>query len=315
MQQAASSEPPLLIIENAHALNPGALRAVCELADLKVRRLSALKIVLVSDRSLRAIVASPAMECIAKRLTHDFHLRPMTHDETTRYLYAKLSAAGCLVPEFVFPAAVCSEFWRASGGWPGILDRIALLALAKAKTLPVAVENIEKPTLPIGTWNEVALAEAKAKQKKVKTIGPPVLYVSSDGAMLKELTFDLPRLLIGRSEHNDLAIPSRFVSRHHILLVRHGSSTFLMDLNSSNGTFVNSKRVSNHVLLNDDVITIGHHSIKFSDPHATERGALEGIEFADTVVMKTLDDMRKILAQEKTEILPAAKETSPSPGK
>lgn len=313
MQQAAAGEPPLLIIENAHALNPSALRVLCELADLKVRRVSALKIVLVSDRSLHAMIKAPAMASIAKRLTHDFHLRPMSHGETVQYLYTKLRAAGSAAPEFVFPAAVCSELWRASGGWPGIVDRIALLALAKSETLPVTPAQIEQPILPNGTWDEVALAEAE--QETGTPAAPPTLCVSCDGAMLQELTFDLPRLLIGRSEHNDFAIGSRFVSRHHALLVRHGSSTFLMDLNSSNGTFVNSKRVSNRVLVNDDVIMIGHHRIKFSDPNATKSGTLDGIEFADTAIMKTIEDMRKQLAPENADILPATTKQLPTSGR
>ena len=104
------------------------------------------------------------------------------------------------------------------------------------------------------------------------------------------------------------------MSRHHALLVRHGGSTFLMDLNSTNGTFVNSRRVSNHVLIDSDVITIGHHRIKFCDPHATQRGTLDGDEFADTAIMKSLDDMRKLLAQENTEVLPAPTENLPTSG-
>ncbi len=121
-----------------------------------------------------------------------------------------------------------------------------------------------------------------------------------------------PRLLIGRSDHNDIAIGSRFISRHHALLVRHGSATFLMDLNSTNGTFVNAKRVSNQVLVHDDVITVGHHKIKFSDPYARSRDQLDGPEFADTAIMKTLEDMRNLLAQENTALLPAATEDLPT---
>ena len=61
LQQASSSEPPLLIIENAHDLNPSALRALCELAELRVRQGSALKMVLVSHRSLGTIMEAPAI--------------------------------------------------------------------------------------------------------------------------------------------------------------------------------------------------------------------------------------------------------------
>jgi pSer/pThr/pTyr-binding forkhead associated (FHA) protein len=120
------------------------------------------------------------------------------------------------------------------------------------------------------------------------------------------------RAIIGRSEHNDISIGSRFVSRHHALLVRHGTATFLMDLNSTNGTFVNSRRVSNHVLMHDDIITLGHHRIKFHDPHATSSEALDGVEFADTAIMKTLEDMRNLLAQENTALLPVASENLPT---
>ena len=304
MQQAASGATPLLIIEHAHELNPSALRALCELAELRVRAGSALKMILVSDRSLATMVEAPAMEAIAKRVLHDFHLRPMTAEEVRDYVHEKLLAAGADYPSFIFPKAVCEELWKASGGWPGIIDRVALLALAHAETLPVPLESIEHAALPNGTWNEAVVVTQPASQPE-EPIAPPIFIVSEKGSVLQEVSMDRPRLLVGRSEHNDIAINSRFISRHHALLVRHGNATFLMDLNSTNGTFVNSRRISNHVLVHDDVVTIGNHRIKFSDPHATRRGSLDGAEFADTAIMKTLEDMRNLLSQENTAILPA----------
>ncbi len=310
LQQAAKHEAPLLIVENTHELNPSALRTLCELAELRVQMGSALKIVLVSDRSLSAIINSPTLKPLARRVVHDFHLHPLTQEEARSYLHEKLRAAGSDYPDYVFPAAVCDDLWKASGGWPGIVDRLALLALARAETLPVTVENIEHPALPTGTWDEEELA--LAEREFATAPGVPQLVISSNGKVIGDIRMDKPRLLIGRSDHNDIAVNSRFISRHHALLVRHGSSTFLMDLNSTNGTFVNSKRVSNHVLVHDDVITIGHHKIKFHDTDARTRGNLDGVEFADTAIMKSLQDMRSLLAQENTELLPAASEDLPT---
>ena len=310
LQQTRTFEPPILIIENTHRLNPSALRALCELAALKYKQTSALKMVLVSDRSLDFIIDARAMTAVARRVSADIHMRPMSCDDAKEYLRRKLRAAGSDVPEYVFPNSVCVELWDASGGWPGVLDRIALLALAKAETLPVTVSSVERPAVPRATWDEGSIADLDEAVGEVPQ--PPTMFVSKDGETVRELTFDQPRVLVGRSEHNDIAIPSKFVSRHHLLLVRHGSSTFMMDLNSSNGTFVNSKRVSNHVLIHDDVITVGHHSIKFCDPHATTRGTLDGSEFADTAIMKTLEDMRKLLAQENTALLPTMTEDLPT---
>ena len=316
LQQAATHEAPLIIVENAHALRTSALRALAELAELRVRhrtaiRTSAIKMVLVCDHSLRTLAPEEVLEPILSRTTADLHLRPMSAQESSYFLLQKLQRAGSAMPEYVFSSAVCRALHEASGGWPGILDRIALLALAKAESLPVPLDRIERPALPRGTWGddftETAVLDEGAP------VEPPRLVVTRAGTPVNALTFDKPRILVGRSEHNDISINSRFVSRHHLLLVRHGSSTFLMDLNSTNGTLVNSRRVSNQVLMHEDVISIGNHRIKFYDPHATARGSLEGAEFADTAIMKTLDDMRKLLAQENTEILPAAA-SDPSTG-
>lgn len=310
LQQSASSVPPLLIIENTHELNPSALRALCELARVRTRTGSALKMVLVSDRSLSPIVNSSGMKAIAERVLHDFHLRPMARDETRSYLHEKLHAAGADFPAFVFPNSVCDELWEASGGWPGILDRIALLAIARGETLPIPKEAIEHPTLPIGTWDDAGVTQID--ESPAVPPEPPRLVLTNNGSVIQDLKMLKPRLLIGRSEHNDIAIGSRFISRHHALIVRHGNSTFLMDLNSTNGTFVNSTRVSNHVLVHDDIVTVGHHKIKFIDPYATKRGKLEGPEFSDTAIMKTLEDMRKLLARENTALMPATSEDLPT---
>ncbi len=309
-QQAALHEPPLLIIDNTHEMNPSALRALCELANLRVRTGSALKIVLVSDRFLAGIMRSPSMEAVSRRLLHDFHLYPMTEDEARHYVHGKLQAAGSDAPQFVFPDAVCAELWKASGGWPGILDRLALMALAKAETLPIGIENIEHPVLPAGTWD--GAEKVSVNDEPDVSSDSPQLIITNNGKVTGELRLTQQRLLIGRSDHNDLAIGSRFVSRHHALLVRHDHSTFLMDLNSTNGTFVNSKRVSNQILAHEDVITVGHHKIKFRDPHAQVQSPLAGSEFADTVIMKTLSDMRNLLAEENTAVLPAITEELPT---
>ena len=81
-----------------------------------------------------------------------------------------------------------------------------------------------------------------------------------------------------------------------------------MDLNSTNGTFVNSRRVSNQVMVHEDIISLGNHRIKFIDPNAKERAVLEGSDFADTVIMKDLSGLQKMLAGGNTTQLPVPAE-------
>lgn len=313
LQQAASYEAPVVVVENAHALTSHGWHTLAELAELRLRAsaMAAMKLVLVSHRALGPFLASDALAGIRRRVTADFHMRPLTCDEAREFLHQKLSAAGSDVPEFVFPRATCDALWDASGGWPGILDRCALLSLARADTLPVETSNVISATVPTGTWEATGEESATSGEPDVE---PPTLYVASNGASERAYAFASPRLLVGRSEHNDISIVSRIVSRHHLMLVKSGHSTFLMDLNSTNGTYVNAQRVSNCVLADGDVITVGHHSLRFSDPAATRRAERTGAAFADAEIMQSVEDMRTLLESEDTANLPQLGEELPTFG-
>lgn len=63
------------------------------------------------------------------------------------------------------------------------------------------------------------------------------------------------RLVIGRE--GDLSIPSAHLSRNHVCLVRFGSDFNFVDLNSSNGVFLNGIRVHSAVLREGDQLQLG----------------------------------------------------------
>jgi pSer/pThr/pTyr-binding forkhead associated (FHA) protein len=65
------------------------------------------------------------------------------------------------------------------------------------------------------------------------------------------------RILLGRSDVADVSIDSAFVSRYHALILRDGTQDLLIDLGSTNGVLVNSKRVVRHVLKHRDLVQIG----------------------------------------------------------
>ena len=97
---------------------------------------------------------------------------------------------------------------------------------------------------------------------------PLNIILTHQGKRLHELTLEQPRLMIGRAEDNDLCINSTKVSRHHAILVQHGAGAILMDLNSTNGTFVNSHRINDQAVVHNDTIVIGNHHIRFIAPSA-----------------------------------------------
>jgi pSer/pThr/pTyr-binding forkhead associated (FHA) protein len=108
------------------------------------------------------------------------------------------------------------------------------------------------------------------------------LILSLDNQVLAEYNMTKERYTIGRLPDNDVRIDNPAVSGHHSLIINILNDSFLEDLNSTNGTYVNGKLIKKHALQHGDVITIGHHQLRFSDQQAPET---EQDEFEKTMVI------------------------------
>ena len=277
LQQAATGRAPVLIIENVHKMTPVLLEMLCELAEMSVDGTSALRIILVSDRPMLPIVEAPAMQSVENRLTGRFLLKPLTRTETATYAHRKLKSGGCNDPRAVMPPAVCERLHSASGGWPGMIDRLAIMALAQAERIPLMVEHI-----PEKQQNE---------KKPPNVVEPrPQLILTCKHETLKEITLDKPRYLIGRSARCDIGIVHEWISRQHAIVIRNDKSTVIVDLRARNGTYVNGERVEAHVLVNNDIISLGDHRLKFIDPSATSRTSLRGAGWDNTTLAESIRD-------------------------
>src|SRR5665213_3780254 len=89
------------------------------------------------------------------------------------------------------------------------------------------------------------------------------LILSLDGTVLAEYNMNKERYTIGRLPDNDIRIDNAAVSGHHSLIINILNDSFLEDLNSTNGTYVNGKLIKKHALQHGDVVTVGHHQLRF----------------------------------------------------
>jgi pSer/pThr/pTyr-binding forkhead associated (FHA) protein len=96
------------------------------------------------------------------------------------------------------------------------------------------------------------------------------LVLSLDGQVLAEYNMSKERYTVGRLPDNDIRIDNAAVSGHHALVINILNDSFLEDLNSTNGTYVNGKLIKKHALQHGDVITVGHHALRFVDGEADE---------------------------------------------
>ena len=108
------------------------------------------------------------------------------------------------------------------------------------------------------------------------------LVLSLNGVVQGEYELDKERLTIGRKPENDIPIDNLAVSGKHALVITILDDSFLEDLGSTNGTYVNGKLIKKHALKDGDVIAIGKHELKYVNEHATA----DDDEFEKTMIIK-----------------------------
>jgi pSer/pThr/pTyr-binding forkhead associated (FHA) protein len=107
------------------------------------------------------------------------------------------------------------------------------------------------------------------------------LVLSLDGQVMAEYNMNKERYTIGRLPDNDIRIDNPAVSGHHSLIINILNDSFLEDLNSTNGTYVNGKLIKKHALQHGDVITAGHHQLRFVEDDEAQQD-----EFEKTMVIQ-----------------------------
>jgi type II secretory pathway predicted ATPase ExeA len=270
VQQTRAGNTPLLIVDNVHRMYPGALNVLCRLASMTARDRYALRLVFFSEGDCKHMIASQNMKPVAERLVGSSALDAFNSKESALYLYAKLRAAGATRPDDIFPTDLCDALHEASGGLPGRLDSLADAVLEQSDGLPIRLDRIDHPDLA------------------VRRRDAPRFIVTRSGSTLLDVELLESRVLVGRSEICDIRLDDQFVSKQHALIVWNSNAVLLIDLNSSNGTYVNSRRIKTRVLRNDDVISLGDHRIKMIYPDAGSRTDFEDLDVADTAAMQNI---------------------------
>jgi pSer/pThr/pTyr-binding forkhead associated (FHA) protein len=111
---------------------------------------------------------------------------------------------------------------------------------------------------------------------------------------MAEYNMNKERYTIGRLPDNDIRIDNAAVSGHHSLIINILNDSFLEDLNSTNGTYVNGKLIKKHALQHGDVITVGHHQLRFVEDDEQQD------EFEKTMVIqpsaRPVDKLRTAVA-------------------
>ena len=139
------------------------------------------------------------------------------------------------------------------------------------------------------------------------------LTLQHDDRVLKQYAVG-PSVTIGRLPDNTVVIDNAAVSSHHACVFREGDKFIVEDLQSTNGTFVNDKRVTREALRGGDVVRVGKHTLVFDEQAAGEStgrdAELPASSQGDTVYLKGPENQRLLAvvlnAEARAHTAPAA---------
>lgn len=111
------------------------------------------------------------------------------------------------------------------------------------------------------------------------------LIFSMDGVVIREFALQKERTTLGRKASNDIQVDNLAVSGEHAVIFTMLNDSFVEDLNSTNGTFVNGKPVRRHLLQSGDVIELGKHKLKY----VNDGKGIEGmpVDYERTMVIRS----------------------------
>lgn len=121
------------------------------------------------------------------------------------------------------------------------------------------------------------------------------LEIYFNGALKHSIPIQSDVISIGRASDNDVVIDNMGVSSHHAIISKKNNLFFIEDLNSTNGTFLNSQKISSqHKINQQDSVIIGKHTLKFSDWHQST-GA------SSTVSIRESNDATVMMSKSKKQ--------------
>jgi pSer/pThr/pTyr-binding forkhead associated (FHA) protein/type II secretory pathway predicted ATPase ExeA len=283
IHQRTNGRLSAIIVDGLERQRSEVLNEIRRFFPIRARHLPVLQFVFLTrnDELVDDLIAEHEGSGIA-RAKHA-RLIGFTLEETHSYLRICLQGAGCDWASELIPDSVVLDIQAFTQGVVGDINALCFDAfneLAKhtndpAKTLRISSTLIKgvgarlhlrhNPDSWSRTIDETLSPDAvRVSDTANLKIESARLIVSSGGKQLAEVTLNRPRMILGRDPGCDISLDSTYLSRFQNLFMQTDGGWMIIDLNSTNGCFVNGRRVREHRLRDGDFIAVGHHQLRFA---------------------------------------------------
>src|SRR6476620_10144759 len=97
------------------------------------------------------------------------------------------------------------------------------------------------------------------------------IIIQEKGGEQRRMVFNKPEVTIGRVQGNDIVLPKGNVSKRHARIVLKDGKFIIVDLKSTNGTYVNGRKITSPLVVKDsDKIYIGGFIVGVDEAASSE---------------------------------------------
>jgi general secretion pathway protein A len=297
LHQATKGRLSYVVADGLERFSAPVLREFELLAQLRLRNRNRPVVHFLALTRSEELVASMLPQYDGGPLARVAHQRlaGFTLDETRAYVRTCLRGAGCDWAEELMPDDVILDIQAFTQGVVGDINAICCAALDAIAARATGSNRQPKVTRALLKEAGAALnlrydASAWAQPPVEEALSPEAVHLSDPGqlrveaarlivssgrTLVAEVALNRPRMVLGRDDSCDISLDSRYVSRFQNLFMETPDGWVLIDLSSTNGCFVNGRRVREHRLRDGDLIAVGHHQMRFAGPNAKAARASE----------------------------------------
>ena len=238
------------------------------LIELEQKEKCGLMLILSGLPGLNTLLHQPPSDALCAYVAQPIALGPFTLTETREHISRGVEAAGISDIGQVFETDAITCIHEISAGVPDEVDALSckcIRMVAEKDNSPITADLAETAAKLLQQELVTQSSDAEAQAARVNGASAPIgrLIARMHGVVVKEQALSHGHVLIGRGRLCDIPVTNPLVSRHHALVVNSATGVNLIDLGSTNGTFVDGRQIDQRALQNGDVITIGDCRIAY----------------------------------------------------
>lgn len=258
----------VLCVEKADEQALWLLDCIAGLVRSESRVESGLMIVLSGGSALDELLQSSTFDIIRRKAGPLIELAPFTLAETREFINQRSGASGLGEIQSLFEFEAVDRLHKLSGGIPHTVARLChecIDIVDRGEKGPVTGKVVVKAARTLRLESAIDLSMVVVRNSPEADLYElsEQLLIRHNGDALRKMPLRRGRFLVGRTKTADIYLPSLSVSRRHGLIIKTRDTIQVLDLGSSNGTYVDGFRVYEQNLEPGALIKMGDCEIEY----------------------------------------------------